>query len=154
MNKAEAMFRAFFEDDAEYVLFYLAHRVQIEKLALTAAAGSERCDEVRVFDDEGELAVFDDKPNFIRVYDSIAVVAYVRKAEGRPDTMCAAGPGYECHRPVENGPAQMAQFHDGTIVEQYWVHGARLLRQDVELSQGLGDDRIASSDAHSTANLR
>ena len=70
------------------------------------------------------------------------------------DAIRSAFPMPGRHRPVENGPAQMARFHDGTVVEQYWVHGVRLLRQDVQLSQELGDDRIGSSDAYSTAILR
>jgi hypothetical protein len=51
MNKAEAMFRAFFEDDAEYVLFCLAHKVQIETQASrgprrTCRSALPRCCEV------------------------------------------------------------------------------------------------------------
>ena len=82
MNKAEAMFRAFFEDDAEYVLFYLAHKVQIESVASPDITNGVRHQwhEVRVIDDDNELAVFDDKPNFVRVRDNIAVVTYVPRA--------------------------------------------------------------------------
>ena len=144
MNKAEAMFRAFFEDDAEYVLFYLAHRVRIETLTSADAAGPEHRDELRVFNDDGELAVFDDKPSFIRVYGSVAVIAYARKTEERPGTMCPAGTGYECHRDVTKGPALIARFYDGTVVEQYWERGARRLKQDVPPSPAVRGDRIGS----------
>ena len=147
MNKAEAMFRAFFEADAEYVLFYLAHRVQLESFTSpdTAKGDHEQWDEVRVFNDDSELAVFDDKPNLIRVCDNIAVAAYVRKAEGKPSRMCAAGSRYECHRPVKNWPAQMATLNNGTIVEQYWANGVRQLKRDVQLGRGVYRHRVGTS---------
>jgi hypothetical protein len=75
----------------------------------------------------------------------VAIAAYVRKTEGRASCMCAAGPQYECHRPAKNGPAQIATFNDGTVVEQYWVNGARQLKRDLRLSQGPDRDRVGPS---------
>ena len=76
MNKAEMMFRSFFESGAEYVLFHLAHRVQIERVWTDGADGLRVCwDEVRVLDDDDdELAVFDDKPNLIQADAMVAQI--------------------------------------------------------------------------------
>jgi hypothetical protein len=137
MNKAEMMFRGFFENGAEYVLFHLAHRVQIEHVSAEGANGRrEHWDEVRVLGDDDELAVFDDKPNFIRADATVAIAAYVRRAEGG-QSLCAAGARYECHRPMMQGPAQVATFSDGTVVEQYWVDGVRKLKRDLRESKPL-----------------
>ncbi|MBK6787007.1 MAG: hypothetical protein IPG77_04915 [Betaproteobacteria bacterium] len=116
MQKAEALFRMFFKEDAEYRAFRRKHKVIIREFMPSDICSIQFI--LEVTNDEGRLWSFNDKPASV-VIDS--------------DWNCAFLTWCQDVKHRDSKPAFVDITPESAITLEWWQHGKQKERQCVEL---------------------